>query len=125
VPPPVARVTAESIEYPTCHLRLARSYGLFGCRVRASRPDPRHQRAVLSRPSPNAERSNRPAVRRGTRPVVLARSFPEEGDQTAGGASACGFGCCTDLYAAVRRIGGMGGPAHVHIADSVAAADIT
>jgi hypothetical protein len=43
-----------------------------------------------------------------------------EGTRVAGGASACGFGTCTGLYVAVRAIGGVDGPAHVHIVDSVA-----
>ncbi len=34
------------------------------------------------------------------------------------------LGSCTGLYVAVRRIGGADGPAHVHIADSVAAGGI-
>ncbi len=56
-------------------------------------------------------------VRGGSGRVVLARSFRQKGTPAAGGASACGFGSCTGLCVAVRRIGGADGPAHVHIAD--------
>src|SRR5271157_4724011 len=42
----------------------------------------------------------------------------------AGGASACGFGSCTGLYMAVRRIGGEECPAYVHMVYRVLAARV-
>ena len=53
--------------------------------------------------------------------IVLARSFPAEGNPAAEVLLPAVLGSCTDLYVAVRRIGGADGPAHVHIADSVPA----
>jgi len=46
----------------------------------------------------------------GPRAVIPGGSEP--GGQ---GASACGFGNCTGLYVAVRRIGGADGPARVQV----------
>jgi len=62
-------------------------------------------REVLAECSPS-RRSRRPCIRRR-------------------GASACGFGSCTGRYMAVRGIRRAEGLAHVHIADSVAAANLT
>ena len=58
------------------------------------------------------------------RRVVLARSFLAKGAQRPEVFLPAVLGSCTGLYVAVRRIGGADGPAHVHIADSVAAGGI-
>src|SRR5271166_3049590 len=50
--------------------------------------------------------------------------LPGIGEPGGCGASACGFGGCTRLYAAVRGIGGGGAYGHVHIVDSVPAASV-
>ncbi len=55
----------------------------------------------------------------GPRAVV-----PGTGESGAEVLLPAGLGSCTGLYVAVRRIGGADGPAHVHIADSVAAGGI-
>ena len=65
-----------------------------------------------------------PGVRGGPGRVVLALPFPEEGIRWLEVLLPAVLGNCTGLYVAVRRIGGAEGPAHVHIADSVAAGGI-
>lgn len=57
--------------------------------------------------------------------MMLARSFPAEGNPAAEVLLPAVLGSCTGLYVAVRGIGGVDGPAHVHMVDSVVAAGIT
>ena len=62
---------------------------------------------------------------RGSPARWCSRGRSPAGEPGVGGASACGFGSCTGLYAAVRGIGGAYGPGHVHMVDRVVAAGIT
>jgi hypothetical protein len=55
--------------------------------------------------------------------MMLSRSFPGSGTRPPE-VFCLRFGGCTGLYVGVRRIGGADGPAYVHRADSVAAANL-
>ena len=66
-----------------------------------------------------------PGMRGSPAPVVLAGLFPGRGNSTLEALLPAVSEGCTGLYVAVRRIGGADGPAHVHIADSVVAVDVT
>jgi hypothetical protein len=70
-----------------------------------------------------AESLSKPGVGESC-PVVLAGSFPRQGNPAPEVLLPAVPGSWTGLYTPVRGIGGADGPAHVHMVDSVVAAGI-